>query len=174
MPEIRVIDKAHEADIRLPNEPFPLRGRLRPAYSDGRWSYDVLRFPQEETTEMCFPDEGYDFDAMADSVFLGAYEGDACVGLAVLQPGFFRYMYVLDLKVSAAQRGRGVGRALISRAAEYARSQGWRGLYLQGQDNNLDACLFYLAVGFRIGGLDTEVYRGTKQEGKSDILFYLG
>ena len=40
------------------------------------------------------------------------------------------------------------------------------------QDNNLSACLFYLKNGFRIGGLDTEVYGGTNQEGKADILFY--
>ena len=47
-----------------------------------------------------------------------------------------------------------------------------RGLYTQGQDNNLGACRFYLKAGFRIGGLDTEVYKGTNQEGKADILFY--
>lgn len=37
----------------------------------------------------------------------------------------------------------------------------------------MDACLFYLRYGFHIGGLDTEVYRGTRQEGKADILFYI-
>ena len=30
----------------------------------------------------------------------------------------------------------------------------------------------YLNSGFYIGGLDTNVYRYTKQEGESDILFY--
>ena len=46
-------------------------------------------------------------------------------------------------------------------------------MYTQGQDNNVGACLFYLHYGFHIGGLDMEVYRGTRQEGKADILFYL-
>lgn len=27
-------------------------------------------------------------------------------------------------------------------------------------------------TGFHIGGLDTNVYKGTKQEGKADIIFY--
>ncbi|HNX16683.1 MAG TPA: GNAT family N-acetyltransferase, partial [Bacilli bacterium] len=44
--------------------------------------------------------------------------------------------------------------------------------YTIAQDNNLSACLFYLNNGFRIGGLDTEIYKGTPQEGKSDIFFY--
>lgn len=39
--------------------------------------------------------------------------------------------------------------------------------------NNLAACLFYIKCGFAIGGLDTNVYKGTKQEGKADIYFYL-
>ena len=46
-------------------------------------------------------------------------------------------------------------------------------LFRSGQNNNLGACKFYIKAGFRIGGLDTEVYKGTSQEGKADILFYL-
>ena len=89
MIEIREIDAAHQADIRLPSEPFPLTGQL------------------------------------------------------------------------------------IEYAAQLTLRKGCRGLYTQGQDNNLNACLFYLATGFAIGGLDTQVYRGTRQEEKSDFLFYL-
>jgi hypothetical protein len=62
---------------------------------------------------------------------------------------------------------------LIERSAQVAARKGYRGIYTRGQDNNLSACLFYAKNGFRIGGLDTEVYRGTNQEGKSDILFYM-
>ena len=54
-----------------------------------------------------------------------------------------------------------------------ASGKGYRGIYTQGQDNNLGACLFYLKCGFAIGGLDTRVYTGTSQEGKRDIIFYL-
>ena len=105
-------------------------------------------------------------------VFLGAYEDGACTGLAVLQDAMFRYMYLCDLKVCRASRGRGVGRMLLERSMEIALARGYNGLYTQGQDNNLAACLFYLKTGFHIGGLDTNVYRGTSQEGKADILFY--
>ncbi len=49
---------------------------------------------------MCFPDKNYDFDSMNDSIFIGTYEGEKCVGLTILQSGFLKYMYLYDLKVS--------------------------------------------------------------------------
>lgn len=171
---IREITPARKSDVNIPNEPFPLFGRMVPAYQDGSWSHRCVLFEEKDVSEMCFPDENYDYDEMREnSVFLGAYDGEACVGLAILQDGMFRYMYLYDLKVSRACRGQGVGRALIEKAKETCQTKGYQGLYTQGQDNNLGACRFYLKAGFRIGGLDTEVYKGTKQEGKSDIFFYL-
>lgn len=172
MAEIRIIDSAHREDIKLPNEPFSLFGRMIPSYTDGCWSYSVERF--ESVSEMCFPDEDYDYDEMIEnSVFIGAYEGEQCIGLAILQEGFFKYMYLYDLKVNQAARGKGIAGKLIEKAKEVARQRNYRGIYTQGQDNNLGACLFYIKSGFRIGGFDSELYKGTKQEGKSDIIFYL-
>ena len=174
MIEIREIGEARRADINIPNDPFLLFGRMEPSYADGKWGYKEVLFDGDEISEMCFPDENYDYEAMkGNSVFLGAYDGEKCVGLAILQEAFFKYMYLYDLKVSGGYRGQGVGYALLEKAGEVCKAHGYRGIYTQGQDNNLGACRFYLKAGFRIGGLDTEVYKGTKQEGKADILFYL-
>jgi len=172
MIEIRRIDADHAEDIQLPNEPFSLYGRLIVNYVNQKWSCTEELFP--ETTQMCFPDEHYDYAAMEkDYIFLGAYDGTACVGLAVLQHAMFRYLYLYDLKVNHAYRGNGVGKQLMEAAKMIAKDTGYRGIYTIGQDNNLSACRFYLNHGFQIGGLDTRVYYGTSQEGKSDILFYL-
>lgn len=169
--EICLIDEGRKEDIRLPNQPFTVFGQLVPAYDGESWSYTTRLFPQAE--EACFPDEPYDFDAMHPrSTFLGAYSGGECVGLAILQEGFFKYMYLYDLKVNASCRRQGVAGALLGKAREVARQKGYIGLYTQGQDNNLGACLFYLHQGFVIGGMDGKVYQGTPQEGKKDILFY--
>jgi ribosomal protein S18 acetylase RimI-like enzyme len=173
MIEVREITAAHKADINIPNEPFALFGRMEVSRADGKWGHSEVLFAEEDVSEMCFPDENYDFEAMQENtVFLGAYDGEKCVGLAILQKAFFKYMYLYDLKVSGSCRGQGVGRALMAKAGEVCKARGYRGIYTQGQDNNLGACRFYLKAGFRIGGLDTEVYKGTKQEGKADILFY--
>lgn len=174
MIETKRIDSARAADLRLKNDPFPLTGFLRPTYADGHWDYVIERLPEAQVTSMCFPDEDYDFDALAENSFcIGAYDGDACVGLAIYQRPMFRYLYLMDLKVSAAYRRMGAGRQLIDAGMRLARELGYRGVYLIVQDNNLTACEFYLRCGFRIGGLDTEVYAGTSQAGKRDIMLYL-
>lgn len=172
MVEIKIISARNKTDINIPNEPFPLFGKIIPSFSTAKWNYEFISYPKEQITEMCFPNENYDYDAMPDNIFLGAYDGDHCIGLAVLRPGFFKYMYLYDLKVSRKYRGRHIGKMLIEKTKEVAAIQGYCGIYTQGQDNNPGACLFYLIVGFYIGGLDTNVYRHTKQEGKSDIIFY--
>lgn len=174
MIEVRIIDAAHQQDIRIPNEPFSLFGRMAPSYTGGQWQYRIVRFREEDIGEMCFPDENYDYDELSqNSIFVGAYDGDRCIGLAILQHAMLKYMYLYDLKVNRDYRGRRIGRMLIEKAKEVALNEGYRGIYTQGQDNNLGACLFYLKNGFVIGGLDTHVYVGTSQEGKSDIIFYL-
>lgn len=168
-----IIREDRKDDIKLKNQPFKLFGLLLPSYQNGRWDHTELLFPQENVTEMCFPEEDYDFAEMSqNSVFVGAYDGGKCVGLAILQQAFMRYMYLYDLKVDPDCRGRGVGRLLIEKCKEVAVQEGYKGIYTQGQDNNLGACRFYLKMGFEIGGLDTRVYRGTLQEHKKDILFY--
>ena len=111
---VKRIDSSACADVRLPNEPFPLCGRMLPAY-DGQWSYTVTMLPPQERSEMVFPDEVYDFEAMAqDYIFIGAYTDDGvCVGLAVYRRSWNRYMYLHDLKVNAAYRRPGIGRRLL-------------------------------------------------------------
>ena len=169
----KIITKEHKDDINLKNQPFKLFGLMLPSYNNGKWDHTELLFPEENVTEMCFPDEDYNFDEMSrNSIFVGAYDGERCVGLAILQQAFLRYMYLYDLKVDPDFRGKDVGRLLIEKAKEVAVQQGYKGLYTQGQDNNLGACRFYLKMGFEIGGLDTRVYGGTSQEHKKDILFY--
>lgn len=173
MIHVSIIDREHKNDINIPNQPFKLFGLMLPSYNNGRWEYTVIKLPPENHTEMCFPDENYDYDALSqNSVFIGAYDGGQCIGLAILKHDWRRYMYLYDLKVNAAYRRKHIGAMLIEKSKETALEHGYRGLYTQGQDNNLAACLFYIKNGFVIGGLDTRVYTGTAQEEKSDILFY--
>ena len=169
MPEIRRIGANEKKDANLPNEPFRLWGRMVPSLSDGKWSCAVERFADER--EMCFPDFPYD-PASDDAVFFGAYEDGVCVGLAVLRRGMFRYLYLDDLKVCRAYRGRGIGAKLVEACLGEAKRLGLRGVWTVAQDNNLSACLFYLSQGFELGGFDNRAYRGTPQEEKADLCFY--
>lgn len=171
MIDIKIIEREHKADINIPNQPFLLFGRMVPSYTNKEWSYTTETFADVET--MCFPDENYDYDVMIEnSTFIGAYEDNVCIGLAIMQKSYLKYMYLYDLKVNSEYRQKGVAKLLMDKAKEIALTSGYRGIYTQGQDNNLGACLFYIKNGFYIGGFDTNVYKGTKQEGKADIIFY--
>ena len=69
--------------------------------------------------------ENYDWDTLAkNSIFVGAYDGEPCVGLAILQQAMMKYMYLYDLKVNADVRGRRVGTMLIEKSKEVALEQG--------------------------------------------------
>lgn len=170
--EIRQITQENMADLNLKNEPFEMPGRCIPELKNGVWTYRVEPFETVQT--MTFPDEGYDFEEQANKgVIFGAYENGQCIGVAIYHDAWFKYMYLYDLKVNASARGMGVGKALIRAGYEAARERGYSGIYTQAQDNNLNACMFYLKTGFQIGGFNNRVYEGTAQEGKADIFFYL-
>jgi len=173
MIKVKIIDEKTKRDINIKNEPFRLYGRMLPSYVNETWDYTTELFPKEDIREMCFPDENYDYDGMAkEHIFVGAYDGETCVGLAILKHDWMKYIYLYDLKVNSEYRGKHIGQTLIEKCKEIAAENGYRGVYTIGQDNNLGACLFYVNNGFSIGGLDTRVYTGTSQEGKKDIIFY--
>lgn len=169
---IDIVTAADQEALHLENEAFDVFGRLIVSRINEKWEYDKELF--SETTTMTFPDEAYAYEQVSQNGFaVAAYVDEECVGLAVIQKDWFQYMYLMDLKVKQKYRKSGIAKLLIARAKEEAVQLGKRGIYTIGQDNNLAACLFYLNSGFRIGGLNTDVYKHTRQEGKADIYFYL-
>ena len=119
---------------------------------------------------MCFPDENYCFDDMTDSVFLGAYDGERCVGLAVLQPGFFKYMYLYDLKVDRAYRGRHIGKMLIDAAKETAARLGYSDLSLRGRTITLPPACF-ISKSASVSEGSTQTSTATQARRKKRILY---
>lgn len=65
---------------------------------------------------------------------------------------------VWNILVDRSYRRRGLGGQLMNRAIEWARRHGLRGIMLETQTNNLPACHFYQAVGFKLCGLDDHFY----------------
>ena len=170
--EIRIINEGFEKDINIPNQSFKIRGRLLVSFVNNKWEYKEEVFKEDRVKEMTFPNENYNFEKMNDYVFIGAYENNICVGLAILTETFDSSLFLYDLKVNKSFRRKGIGKKLIEFSYQYALNHNYPGLFTIAQDNNLDACLFYLSCGFEIGGLDTKTYEKTKQAGKYDIYFY--
>lgn len=139
-------------DINIPNEPFSLWGKMIVSYNGEKWTYLTDEFHENDVTEMIFPDENYDFEALKkDYFFIGAYDDqDKCIGLAIYKKDWFKYLYLEDLKVVKSYRGQGIGKLLLDEGKQLAKENDYRGIYTIGQDNNLSACLFYLKSGFFI------------------------
>ena len=70
MIEIRRIDAQHKSDINIPNEAFPVFGRIIPSFNNGHWTYKLERYHPENITEITFPNKDYVYEDMEDSVFL--------------------------------------------------------------------------------------------------------
>lgn len=175
MIEIKRITEVTKNDINIPNEPFTLWGKMIPSYDGKKWAYTTEKFVESKISEMIFPDENYDFNALKkECFFVGAYnECGKCVGLAMYRHDWLKYLYLDDLKLCKEYRGQGIGQLLLDEGKKIAAENEYRGIYTIGQDNNLSACLFYVKSGFIIGGFNTHEYRGTNQADKSNVYFYL-
>ena len=154
------LDFTNLPDVNAANEPFMVIGRVVPRLEGGAWTWteELLAEPWEKQ----YPDENCDYSAYIanpDRIVYLAYSGEECVGQIVLRRDWNRYGFIEDICVRRAFRGRGVGRALIAKAADWAKAAGLCGLALETQDNNVLACRFYAKCGFRIGGVNTMLYR---------------
>ena len=78
---------------------------------------------------------------------------------------------IWNLYVDVKQRGQGLGRQLIERAAEWARGpeRKARALVVETQSNNHPACQFYLTCGFELSGIDDHFYSNNDREAKMGI-----
>lgn len=87
-----------------------------------------------------------------------AFIDEKLAGQILLQRYWNKLGSIEDIRVSQEYRRNGVGRRLISIAKEWVLSQNINGLRLETQDINAGACLFYQACGFRLKGIDFNLY----------------
>jgi [ribosomal protein S18]-alanine N-acetyltransferase len=66
---------------------------------------------------------------------------------------------LLNLAVTAAQRRKGAGTALLARALDVWRSRGAKSVYLEVRESNTAAIAFYEKHGFTAAGLRKGYYR---------------
>lgn len=101
-----------------------------------------------------------------------AYVDGAVAGEIRLRRNWNHYAYVEDIVVDIHFRGRGIGRALIQKAVEWARAKGLPGIMLETQDNNVAACRLYERCGFELGGFDRRLYQGIDPHTEEVALYW--
>lgn len=84
-----------------------------------------------------------------------AFDDDIFVGqAAIYNTPETRWTDILDIRVDAAYRRKGVARALLSAIESFSRQQDMNGLRIALTDDNTVACQFCEHCGFALQGLD--------------------
>ena len=84
-----------------------------------------------------------------------AFDDEQFVGqAAVYMTPETRWTDILDIRVDAAYRRKGVARALLNAIESFSRKQGMNGLRIALTDDNTVACQFCEHCGFTLQGLD--------------------
>lgn len=165
------IDRQNITDINKANQPFEIIGRICPSYADGIWTYkeEIYEHPRIKTYQAL--DHNDHINDPDKAVFL-AYSDTECVGQIALKSDWNGYAFVEDICVAGSARGKGIGTALIEKAVEWAKSRDLKGLALETQDNNLLACRFYAKCGFKIGAVNTMLYKNLGND-ETAVFWYL-
>ncbi|MGW3331702.1 GNAT family N-acetyltransferase [Streptomyces rubiginosohelvolus] len=125
-------------------------------------------FPEEDLDEN---DEGSGTEGdqvpQGAPTFLAlAPDGTLAGFVSVAYERWNRRLTIEDIEVAPDHRGRGVGRALMSRAEEFARERGAGHIWLEVTNINAPAIHAYRRMGFALCGLDTSLYEFTASAGE--------
>jgi ribosomal protein S18 acetylase RimI-like enzyme len=102
-----------------------------------------------------------------------AEDHDTIVGFAAVRLEHWnRRAAIWHLYVAPQQRGTGLGRRLIDRVEDYARTSGARCLWLETSNVNYPAIQFYRHVGFTLCGLDLTLYAPDSDAAGETALYF--
>jgi ribosomal protein S18 acetylase RimI-like enzyme len=140
---------------------------------DNKISYSIIPVePYEKILSVDVEDYTTFIDNPQKVIFFADVDGKPA-GQIKLVPWWNKFGYVEELIVDTEFRGKGVGRALMSRAIEWAKQQNFPGLTLETQDNNVPACKLYETCGFVLGGLDLYAYNNLDNASEIALYWYL-
>lgn len=139
---------------------------------DNKISYSIVPVePYEKLLNVDPEDYATFIDNPQKVIFFADVDGKPA-GQIKMVPWWNRFTYVEELTVDTGFRGKGVGRALLTRAIEWARQRGFPGVTLETQDNNVPACMLYEKSGFVLSGFDLYAYRNFPESSDEIALYW--
>jgi len=136
-------------------------------------SYSIMPVEPYEKILTIDPEDYTTFIDHPQKVIFFADADGKPAGQIKLIPWWNKFAYVEELIVDTEFRGKGVGRALMNRAIEWAKGRNFPGLTLETQDNNVPACRFYEKCGFVLGGFDLCAYKNLDNASEIALYWYL-
>ena len=138
---------------------------------DNKITYSIVPVEPYEKILLVDPENYATFIDNPEKVIFFADTDGKPVGQIKMVPWWNKFTYIEELTVDTPFRGKGVGRALLTRAIEWAKEQHFPGVTLETQDNNVPACMLYEKCGFVLSGFDLYAYRNFP-ESKAEIALY--
>jgi ribosomal protein S18 acetylase RimI-like enzyme len=169
---------------RLPRLPSAYKTdrvyRLSREVADGGWTWSL--FEERLATPFSKTYDDGDVDDWVDSYedgqpgtfhFIGALDGERCVGLLTWREQFWNgTLWLIDIRTREDARRQGAGSALIQRLQEIARNSRVRGITVETQITNYAAISFYRKHGFECAGFHDHFY-GNDDIEKQDVAIFL-
>lgn len=140
---------------------------------DNKISYSIIPVEPYEKVLTVDPEDYKTFIDNPQKVIFFADVDRKPAGQIKLVPWWNKFAYVEELIVDTDFRGKGVGRALMTRAIEWAKGRNLPGLTLETQDNNVPACKFYEKCGFVLSGFDLYAYKNLDNPSEIALYWYL-
>ena len=157
---IKKIDKSNVSYINTIDNSFIVAQRVIPII-EKNWEIGIQLEKVDPPYNKIYRDDDIDpsiyLNESSHTAYFAFMEGKLA-GQILLQRYWNKLGSIEDIRVSQEYRRNGVGRRLISVAKEWILSQNINGLRLETQDINTGACLFYQACGFKLKGIDINLY----------------
>ncbi|HJS20948.1 MAG TPA: GNAT family N-acetyltransferase [Anaerolineales bacterium] len=148
-----------------------VNSHLRLHIQENKISYSIVSVEPYEKILVVDPEDYTTFIANPQKIIFFADVDGKPVGQIKVIPWWNKFAYIEELTVDLEFRGKGVGCALLTRAIQWAKQQGFPGVTLETQDNNVPACRLYEKCGFVLSGFDLYAYRNIP-EAQHEIALY--
>ena len=169
--QIRQMDSQSLHQVDQFNRNSMVNSHLMLHIQDNKISYSIIPVKLYEKKLTVDPEDYTTFIDNPQKVIFFADADGKPAGQIKMVPWWNKFTYIEELTVDTEFRGKGVGRALLTRAIEWARQQHFPGVTLETQDNNVPACMLYEKCGFKLSGFDLYAYRNFP-EARDEIALY--
>lgn len=171
--QIRQMDSQSIHQIDQFNRNSMVNSKLLLALKENQLTYSIVPVEPYEKVLSIDAEDYTTFINNPQKVIFFADVDDKPVGQIKMVPWWNKFAYVEELVVDTEFRGKGVGRALLTKAIQWARQQNFPGITLETQDNNVPACKLYEKCDFVLAGFDLYVYKNFPQAAEIALYWYL-
>ena len=168
---IRKLNEGENSFAKQFNRKSIVKSRLVLGIENEKLTYTIVPVEPPYEREVQLEDTDYGFTEVPPTVFIAEVDGKLAGRIRLLK-WWNQFGYIEDLVVNPDHRGLGIGRKLIERGIQWAREQGFPGVMLETQDDNVPACELYASCGFVLSGFDRNVYKAINPNTREIALYW--